>query len=49
MVHNAKLTEEEVLVIKQRQLNGERIGIVYSDYKDKITKGGFERIWYERK
>lgn len=49
MVHNAKLTEEEVWVIKQRQLNGEKIGVVYSDYKDKITKGGFEHIWYERK
>jgi hypothetical protein len=49
MIHNAKLTEEEVAIIKQRRLDGERFCIVYDDYKDKITKGGFEHIWYERK
>jgi hypothetical protein len=45
---NAAFTVEEARDIKTRKQAGERRKAVYEDYKNKITKGGFENIWYGR-
>jgi group I intron endonuclease len=47
-VHNAKLTESEVDDVQALKRQGKRISEVYQHYKDKISFGGFEHIWYNR-
>lgn len=41
----AKLTKEDVVVIRTRYANLERCMIVYEDYKDRISRTGFNKIW----
>ena len=41
----ACLTEQDVIDIRIRRKNGERLQDVYQDYKDRITKGSFTNIW----
>ena len=41
----AKLKNNEVLDIRKRRYDGERKKDVYLDYQDKISFGGFEKIW----
>ena len=41
----ARLSEEDVKIIRTRRKNGENIRIVYQDYKDKITYGSFTNVW----
>ena len=41
----ARLTEEDVRIIRTRRKNGEQLKEVYKDYQDKITKGSFENVW----
>lgn len=41
----AKLTEKDVVDIRTRYKNLERCMIVYQDYKDKIGRSGFNKIW----
>lgn len=44
--HNrAKLTEADVIDIRQRYANLERCAVVYELYKDKIGRSGFNKIW----
>lgn len=44
--HNrAKLTREDVIDIRQRYANLERCAEVYEQYKDKIGRSGFNKIW----
>lgn len=43
---NSKLKEIDVLMIKKRKNNKEKIRDVYADYKDQITFKGFEQIWF---
>jgi group I intron endonuclease len=45
---NSKLTNEEILDIRKRRFKGERKKEVFKLYEDKITFGGFERIWLGR-
>ncbi len=42
---NAKLSEQDVINIRTRLLNGEMLNDVYQDYKNNISKRGFEHIW----
>lgn len=42
----SKLVENEVRTIRKRRKDGEDRKIVYQDYKDKLTFGSFENIWY---
>jgi hypothetical protein len=41
----AKLTEEDVRIIRTRRKDGEALSKVYEDYKDKITYGSFTNVW----
>jgi group I intron endonuclease len=41
----AKMSREEVIAIRTRYNNGEQLSVVYEDYKDKIHKTGFAKIW----
>lgn len=41
----AKLTKDDVIAIRKRYANLERCMIVYEDYKDRISKTGFNKIW----
>lgn len=41
--NTAKLTEEEVIIIRNRYVN-EEIKEIYEDYKDKITFNGFKNV-----
>lgn len=41
----ARLTEEDVRIIRIRKKNGERLKNVYEDYKDRLTKGSFTNVW----
>lgn len=41
----AKLTENEVKDIRQRILNMELPGYIFIDYKEKISKSAFYKIW----
>lgn len=41
----AKLTQEDVIQIRKRYANHERCMIVYEDYKDRIGRTGFNKIW----
>lgn len=41
----ARLTEEDVRIIRTRRKNGEVLSKVYEDYKDKITYGSFTNVW----
>lgn len=40
-----KLTEQDVIDIRKRYANLERCMIVYQDYKDRIGRSGFNKIW----
>lgn len=40
-----KLTKEDVIAIRKRYNNLERCCIVYEDYKDRINRTGFNKIW----
>lgn len=42
----AVFTDDEVRNIIKRKLKGEKRRSVWSDYKDKITEGGFQHTWY---
>lgn len=41
----AKLTKQDVIDIRTRYANLERCMIVYEDYKDRIGRTGFNKIW----
>lgn len=44
----AQLTEEDVVQIRIRRMNGERLSDVYEDYKEKLQGGkrdGFSKVW----
>lgn len=41
----ARVTEEDVRIIRTRRKSGEQLSVVYEDYKDKLTKGSFTNIW----
>lgn len=41
----AKLTKQDVVDIRTRYANLERCMIVYEDYKDRIGRSGFNKIW----
>ncbi len=41
----ARLTEEDVRIIRTRRKNGEVLSKVYEDYKDRITYGSFTNVW----
>ena len=41
----AKLTAEDVIDIRTRYKNLDRCMIVYQDYKDRIGRSGFNKIW----
>lgn len=41
----SKLTEQDVIDIRTRYKNLERCMIVYQDYKDRINKTGFNKVW----
>ena len=41
----AKLTESDVIAIRLRYANLERCMIVYEDYKERIGRTGFNKIW----
>ena len=44
--HNmSKLSEKDVIEIRNRYDNQERLMEVYEDYKHKIQKNGFQKIW----
>lgn len=40
-----KLSDSQILSIRQRRYNKERKKDVYQDYKENISWGGFEKIW----
>ena len=42
---NSKLTEAEVIIIRQSILDGKMLSEVYKDYSDKISLKGFTHIW----
>lgn len=44
----SKVNEEDVKNIRVRKLKGEDRKKVYQDYKDKLTFGSFEQIWYNQ-
>lgn len=44
----AVFSDDEARDIIGRKLNGEQRKKVWNDYKDKITEGGFQHIWYMR-
>lgn len=41
----AKLTKQDVIDIRTRYKNLERCMVVYEDYKDRINRTGFNKIW----
>ena len=41
----SKLTKTDVIAIRKRYNNLERCMIVYEDYKDRIGRAGFNKIW----
>lgn len=41
----ARLTEDDVYIIRLRRKNGEQLSKVYDDYKDKLTLGSFKNVW----
>lgn len=43
----ALCTKEDVIAIRKRRMNGERLDDVYKDYKDKFPskRGGFSKLW----
>lgn len=43
--HNASLTKDDVIDIRTRYKKLERKSKVYQDYKDKISKSGFHKVW----
>lgn len=46
--HNALFTDEDVVIIRTRQSNGERQCDVYRDYSHRISKGAFKHVWMNR-
>jgi len=44
----SKVNEDDVLNIRVRKQNGEDRRVVYNDYKNKLTFGSFEQIWYNQ-
>ena len=45
----AKLTEEDVIFCRKSYQEGKRSRDIYNEYfKDKITWGGFLRMWHEK-
>ena len=44
----AKLTEKDVLTIRNRRRQGEKIKDVYDNYSDRLTFGSFSNVWYYR-
>lgn len=40
-----KLEESDIYDIRNRYKNGDRCMIVYEDYKNRIGKSGFNKIW----
>ena len=41
----SKLTEEEVLSIRIRRKNGEKLSDVYADYENRMTYKSFSNVW----
>lgn len=44
----AQLTKEDVINIRHRRMNGERMSVVFEDYKDKLEgdkRAGFSKVW----
>ena len=41
----SKLTEEEVLNIRIRRKNGEKLSDVYADYENRMTYKSFSNVW----
>lgn len=41
----SKLTKQDVIDIRTRYANLERCMVVYQDYKDRIGRSGFNKIW----
>ena len=41
----ARLTEDDVRIIRTRKKNGEQLKDVYDDYKNKLTRGSFSNVW----
>lgn len=44
----AKLSNQDVITIRERKKNGEKRAQVYESYKDIISLGAFDAIWYNR-
>lgn len=44
-VNTAVMTDEEIIIIRQRRNQGERVADVYNDFKHKIGYSDFGRIW----
>lgn len=42
----AKITEKDVINIRQRKAKGEARSSVYKDYKQILSQNGFDSIWY---
>lgn len=42
----SKLTNDDVVLIRERKMSGEKKKNVYDDYSNKISLGGFEHIWW---
>ena len=41
----ARLTEQDVIEIRTRRKNGEKMTDVYENYKNLLTKGSFSNVW----
>lgn len=42
---NAKLTEKDVIAIRQAYSKGQTFSEIYNLYKDKISYSGFQAVW----
>ena len=42
----AKITKEDVLEIRKRKVNNEKIKYVYKDYESVLSFSGFQKVWY---
>ena len=42
----AKIAKEDVLEIRKRKANNEKIKDVYEDYKSVLSFSGFDKVWY---
>ena len=46
MVHNAKLSEQDVTHIQELKKRGKGVKEVYQQYRNLISFSGFENVWY---